>query len=353
MADSINRTLIIRFSSVGDIVLSSLLVRAFRTRFPETQIDFAVKQEYADLVRFNPNITSVREFPRMGTFEDLIHLRKDVQRRNYDLVVDIHDSLRSRFLCLGAKRVVRINKRKLARLLLVWFKLNVYEKFGGASSVAVRYLEPVHRLGVKDDGKGLELFFSSEDEIRVRQLVLNSGLDPKGDFVGICPSAKHNNKMWLKERFAAVAAEMSRHRKSPIVIFGSEVERERSDAIEQLIVQLNPESKVLNLAGRISLTETAVMMDFCSIVITNDSGLMHMATARKRNVVAIFGPTVKEFGFFPFRTKNIVVENTGLYCRPCTHVGLPNCPEGHFKCMNEITTDRVIQSANELLAHPQ
>ena len=137
MADSINRALIIRFSSVGDIVLSSLLVRAFRFRFPDAQIDFVVKQEYADLVHFNPNITNVREFPSAGTFKDLVHLRKKIQHNNYDLVVDIHDSLRSRFLCLGAKRAVRINKRKLARFLLVRFKLNVYDKFGGAPGVAV------------------------------------------------------------------------------------------------------------------------------------------------------------------------------------------------------------------------
>ncbi len=353
MADSINRALIIRFSSVGDIVLSSLLVRAFRSRFPAAQIDFVVKQEYADLVRFNPHITSVKEFPAGGTFAHLNRLRSEIQSERYDLVVDIHDSLRSRFLCFGAKHVVRINKRKLARFLLVRFKLNVFDKLGGAPNVALRYLESVYRFGVKDDGKGLELFFHQENERRVRQLIVDSGLAPKANFIGICPSAKHNNKMWLKERFAETAAELSRDRKSPIVIFGSEIERERSDAIERLIAQRNPDAKILNLAGKISLTETAAMMDFCSIVITNDSGLMHLASARKRNVVAIFGPTVMEFGFFPFGTNNAVVENAGLYCRPCTHVGLPNCPEGHFKCMNEITTDRVIQSANALPTRQQ
>ncbi len=353
MADSINKALIIRFSSVGDIVLSSLLVRAFRARFPDAQIDFVVKQEYANLVRFNPHITSVKEFPSGGTFADLNRLRGEVQREKYDLIVDIHDSLRSRFLCLGAKQVVRINKRKFARFLLVRFKLNVYDRFGGAPSVALRYLEPVKRFGVRDDGKGLELFFSSEDKTGIRELVVNTGLESNGNFIGICPSAKHNNKMWLKERFAETAAMLSRQHKNPIIIFGSEEERERSDTIERLIIQQNSEAKILNLAGKLSLTETAAMMDYCSIVITNDTGLMHIAAARKRNVVAIFGPTVKEFGFFPFGTSSIVIENTGLYCRPCTHVGLPDCPEGHFKCMNEITTDRLIQSANALLAQPQ
>ncbi|MEO8166739.1 MAG: glycosyltransferase family 9 protein, partial [bacterium] len=331
MADSINKALIIRFSSVGDVVLSSLLVRAFRSRFPEARIDFAVKQEYADLVRFNPHISGVKEFPAEGTFADLKRLRSEIQHEHYDLIVDIHDSLRSRFLSVGAKHVVRINKRKFARFLLVRFKLNVYSTFGGAPAVALRYLEPVHRFGVTDDGKGLELFFSESDETRIRELIQSSGFESNEQFIGVCPSAKHNNKMWLKERFADAAAALSRQHNRPIVIFGSEEEREHSTAIEQLIMK--PDVRVLNLAGKLSLTETAAMMDYCSVVITNDTGLMHVASARKRNVVAIFGPTVKEFGFFPFGTNSVVVENKGLYCRPCTHIGLPDCPEGHFKCM--------------------
>ncbi len=353
MADSINKALIIRFSSVGDIVLSSLLVRAFRFRFPDAQLDFVVKQEFADLVRFNPHVTNVKEFPTQGTFADLTQLRGNIQRERYDLIVDIHDSLRSWFLCLGAKQVARINKRKFARFLLVRFKLNVYEKFGGAPSVALRYLEPVQKFGVRDDGKGLELFSSAGDEIRIRHLIQSSALKLTPDFIGLCPSAKHNNKMWLKERFAEAATLLSQDYKNPVVIFGSDEERKLSDEITHLIAQQNPDAKVLNLAGKISLTETAAMMEYCSVVITNDTGLMHIAAARKRNVVAIFGPTVKEFGFFPFGTNNVVVENAGLYCRPCTHIGLPDCPEGHFKCMNEITTERVIQAANALLASPQ
>ena len=105
----------------------------------------------------------------------------------------------------------------------------------------------------------------------------------------------------------------------------------------------------MNLAGKLNLCETAAMMDKCSVVVTNDSGLMHIAAARKRNVVAIFGPTVKEFGFFPIGTRSVVVENTELDCRPCTHIGLPSCPKGHFKCMNEISTEQVVTSANALL----
>ncbi len=354
MTDSLHRTLIIRFSSAGDIVLSSLLVRAFRSHFPECQLDYCVKEEYASLVRFNPHISNVIEFPKNGGFDELKRLRRKIQQSHYDLIIDIHDSLRSRYVCFGAKHVVRINKRKLARVLLVKFKLNLYDKLGNTPSVALRYLEPVNSLGVHDDGKGLELFFSDEERRRVQTLLHYAGFKPDERFIGVCPSAKHNNKMWLKDRFAEVAASLSSKYHCAIILFGSENERKWCEEIESLIRSLNAETRTLNLAGKISLTETAAMMDYCSIIISNDSGLMHIAAARKRKVVAIFGPTVKELGFFPFGTESIVVENKNLNCRPCTHVGLAACPKGHFKCMNEISIEQVVESANTLLqSRPQ
>jgi heptosyltransferase-2 len=273
-----------------------------------------------------------------------------VHQTNYELIIDIHDSLRSRFICFGAKRVVRIDKRKFERFLLVNLKLNWYERFGGTPSVALRYLEPVERFDVKDDGKGLEIFFSVKEEEQVAKPVQGSGLRNDEQFIGICPSAKHNTKMWLQERFAEVAAALSKSLKQPIVLFGSgRRESERCNVIQNRVRTLNPHSKILNLCDKLSLTETAAMMDKCSIVITNDSGLMHIAAARKRNVVAIFGSTVRELGFFPFGTRSAVVENNELDCRPCTHVGLSSCPKGHFKCMTDISTEQVVASAESLL----
>ncbi len=348
MTDVLHKTLVIRLSSIGDIVLSSLLVRVLRSRFPACRLDYCVKEEFADLVRLNPNISNVITFPKHGGFGDVRKLMRTIRENDYDLIIDIHDSLRSRFLHLGAARVVRINKRKLARFLLVKFKWNVYGRFGGSPGVALRYLEPLRPFGIEDDGKGLELFIAENDRQRTEQLIREAGFGQE-QFIGVCPSAKHHNKMWLKERFAETASVLSIGRQSPVVLFGSGDEAERCNAIANLIREQNPQAGILNLAGRISLNETAAMMDRCSIVITNDSGLMHIAAARKRKVVAIFGPTVKELGFFPFGTQNEVIENTELECRPCTHIGLADCPKGHFKCMNDISAAQVIASANRLL----
>ena len=350
MTDTLNKTLIIRFSSVGDIVLSSLLVRTFRSRFPDCQLDYVVKEEFADVVRHNPHLTNVIVFPRRGSFGDLQRLRRQLRRNDYDLVIDIHDSLRSRYLGHGAKRVVRVNKRKLARFTLVQLKLDLYETFGGSPSVALRYIEPVEQFGVQDDGEGLEYFYSAEEERRIEQKLGAPSFAVDEMFLGICPSAKHNTKMWSLERFAEVAAMLRSEYALPVILFGSEDERDRCEQIATRILATNPGFRVLNLAGRITLNETAAVMDRCALVVTNDSGLMHIAAARKRPVVAIFGSTVRQLGFFPFGTRSTVVENAALGCRPCTHIGRSACPKGHFRCMLDIPASDVIAAARSLLS---
>ncbi len=349
MHGTINRTLIIRFSSVGDIVLSSLLLRVLRRRFPHCQIDYLVKAEFGDLVRHNPYVSRVIQFPTGGTFAELTQLRKRIKSTDYDLIVDIHDSLRSRYLCFGAKQFVRINKRKITRFLLVKTKLNLYSRYDNAPSVADRYLETIKKFGIVNDGKGLEIHIPEHTEERILKFLIEAGVSTEKLLIGICPSAKHQNKTWLKDRFAETAVALASENDGSIVLLGSKEEEARCNEIEQLIHKAAPETLVVNVAGKISLNDTAAIMDRCIIIVTNDSGLMHIAAARKRKVVAIFGPTVREFGFFPYGTESSVVENTGLSCRPCTHIGLPTCPKGHFKCMNDIPTSHVIESARRLL----
>lgn len=353
MVDTIHRTLIIRFSSIGDIILSSLLVRVLRKRFPSSVIDFLVKQEYADLVRYNPGISQVIEFPTNGGIAELTRLRAHVHNASYDLLIDIHDGLRSRYLCLGHPGVVRINKRKIARFLLVKAKWNVYDWFGGAPGIADRYLETVRAFGLENDGNCLEVFLPQTAVAHAESLLVEAGIQSQRTLIGVCPSAKHNNKMWLKERFAETAAVLTREQGGAVLLFGAgESEEHRCQEVKDMIEQQSPGLTVLNLAGRLSLLQTAAMMDHCSVVVTNDSGLMHLAAARKRKVVAIFGPTVRELGFFPYGTTSAVIENLSLSCRPCTHIGLPFCPKGHFRCMNEIHATQVVDAARALLKSP-
>ena len=246
--------------------------------------------------------------------------------------------------------MARINKRKIARFFLVKCKWNLYGMFGGAPGVAIRYLETVRDFGVNDDGKGLELFLPAQAEEFAGKLLGGAGFPPGSPLIGLCPSARHWNKIWLKERFAETAASLSVAHHASVVLFGSQIEEELCREVEAEILRLDSGVRVANLAGKLTLVESAAVMDHCSIVITNDSGLMHMAAARKRKVVAVFGPTVREFGFFPTGALSTVIEHPLLDCRPCTHVGLPECPKGHFRCMTDIPASRVIDAAAQLLS---
>ena len=345
MQDVLHKTLVIRLSSVGDVVLASPLLRSLRGRFPSCQVDFLVKADYADLVRHNPHVARVIEFPGNGSPADLYRLRGEILSSGYDLIIDIHDSLRSRFLCAGAKRVVRINKRKIARALLVRFKKDEYARWGGAPAVIDRYIEPLRPYGVENDGKGLELFVPAAIEKTVASLLAGEGIYPEDRCIGVCPSARHANKVWLAERYAAAAGELADRHGAPVLLFGSAEERERCEEIAAAILLAHPRVRVANLAGWTSLLETAAAMDHCSVVLTNDTGLMHIAAARETSVVAVFGPTVRQFGFFPDPARATVLEARGLSCRPCTHIGLPDCPKGHFLCMREITTEQMVAAA--------
>jgi heptosyltransferase-2 len=364
MREIISKTLVIRFSSAGDIVLATPLFRALRARFPHAEIDVAIKRDYAGLVRHHPALSNILELPAGEDGAALRALRTEVRARQYDLLIDIHGSLRSRFLCLGAPRVVRIRKRVLPRLALVRLKRNVYDRWGGAPSVVDRYFEPVRAFGVENDGRGPEVFPSPADHAAVAALMAQFGVREGERYVVLAPGARHWTKRWPGDRFASVGAGLARAgdqgtrpaaEESPaaggprIVVLGGKDDVPLCSDIAARIGALAPGTEATSLAGRLTLTGCALVMDRASVVITNDTALMHIAAARKRPVVAIFGPTVREFGFFPVGTRNIVLERQGLACRPCTHIGGPACPHGHFRCMLETEPAEVVASARALM----
>jgi lipopolysaccharide heptosyltransferase II len=338
-----DKTLIIRFSSIGDIVLASPLLRVLRKKFPAAQIDFVTKKEYSGLVRNNPHVNCTFEFDAALGLSGLHHLKEKIRREQYDLILDIHGSLRSRYLraAAGARDVMTINKRIAARTMLVKFKRNFYRN---TVSVADRYIEPLRTFGIENDGKGLELFIPDEVMFGVSGKLAPLRLNRYEKVIGFCPSARHETKRWPHERFAAAGSLLAREFDAKMLLFGSAEDKPICDPIAQSINSGSDQERAVNLCGVLDLLETAAAMEFCDIIVTNDSGLMHIATAMKKKIVAIFGSTVREFGFFPLGRDAIVLERAGLPCRPCSHIGRNKCPESHFKCMNEIQVEDVVQS---------
>ncbi len=342
-----NKTLVIRFSSIGDVVLASPLIRALRSRFPSSQIDFMVRKEYSELIRYNPNLNHTFEFDAQGGFQELRRFKEIIRHEKYDLIIDIHNSLRSRYIrsFSGAKDIVVINKRIFARTILVRLKKNCYQDI---VSIADRYIEPVGIYGIENDSQGLEVFIPDEIMNKVLRKMSSLKVRTFEKVVGFCPSAKHATKRWPEERFIEAGIQLVHELKAKIILFGGKSDTVVCTAIANGINKNSEEEYAVEYSDQFSLLETAAAMQFCDVIVTNDSGLMHIAAAMKKKIVAIFGPTVREFGFFPVGTKNIVIERKGLYCRPCSHIGRSICPEGHFRCMNEIQIDNVVHAIKEI-----
>jgi len=342
-----DKILIIRFSSLGDIILASPLIRVLRSTYPHAAIDFLAKAEYAGILKSNPHLSSVIEL-KTGEFDELRLLKREIRSRRYDIILDIHNSLRSRYVRFfsGARRVRVVRKFALARFLLIRFHWNLYRT---TTSVADRYLETVHSFGVNNDAKGLELFVpevvAASASVIMSKLHISSG----DRVLGMVPTARHFTKRWPAERFVEFGIRYVKKRHAKLLIFGSKDEAEYCGDIAQMINAELGSAAAMNLAGKLTIVETAAVFDKCDIVVTNDSGLMHVAAARKKKIVAIFGSTVKELGFFPYSTESIVVEQQNLSCRPCTHIGLEECPRGHFRCMKEIETNELLTATETLL----
>jgi lipopolysaccharide heptosyltransferase II len=339
---AINKILIIRFSSIGDILLSSPLIRILREKFPNAEIDYLTKSDYADLVKFNPNITSVIEL-RTDLKDELRKLKEQIRNSEYDVILDIHNSLRSRYIRFlsGAKYKGVVNKKILKRFLLVTFKWNFYKDI---ISVADRYIEAARELSIENDGRGLEIFVPEENVLTVNAMLDKYKLNRYNVVIGIAPCAKHFTKCWLQNRFIELGWKLTKLYGAKILIFGSKNEQDYCNDVAQMINVKASASVAESLAGKLTLLETAAALDHCSLVITNDSGIMHLAAARKKKIIAVFGSTVKEFGFYPYGTDYIIVEAANVKCRPCSHIGLAECPKKHFRCMNEVQVEDVLNN---------
>lgn len=331
------KILIIRLSSMGDVILASPLIRAIKTRYPSAMVDFAVKKEFASLVQYNPHIHQLIQVDTSRMDESI----QAVQQNGYDWILNIQKSSRANQLLKhsGKARVTTYNKQRVNRFLLIRFKWNLYKQI---QPVVERYFEAAAPFHINYDGQGTEIFYTDAEETRLTQILLEQGIGPNDPYITLCPGAKHKNKQWEPDGFAALARQIHQNQGTRIILLGGPDDKEVCNYVQSKI-----DVEVVNLAGKLSLLESAALLKKSKWVVSNDSGLMHLAQSQKTPVVAIFGPTVKEFGFFPLPGKAAVVE-TNLSCRPCTKMGANACPKGHHRCMKDISADRVYQAGVDL-----
>jgi len=339
-----DRILVIRLSSLGDILLTAPALRALRSRFPLARIDLLTFDSYAELAGGLPGVDRILEFNKPSGIKEFLRWQLRLLRARYSLIIDLQNSFRSavwRTFAFPAMWV-KARRHRIRRFLLIHLRKNLYRKI---LPVPLRYIAALESLGCQDDGGGLELQIPVAACHRMQERMGARGFS-KEQTVILCPGARHATKRWSHEKWTDLArAFLSKNHR--VLILGDENDR---SLIETIMNQL-ADDRVTSFVA-LPLLEAAVLLEHGACVISNDSGLMHLATAVGTPVIALFGPTVEEFGFFPFRAEAEVVQKQ-LPCRPCSAVGTEQCPKDHFKCMEDISVPEVLEAAFRLTKHPE
>jgi len=354
------RVLIIRFSSIGDIVLTTPLVAAITERHPEAVIDYLTLADYRVLLEHNPHINQLIAIPRRASLAENVAGARAISRNGYDLVVDLHRSTRSavyrRFVRAREKRT--LDKRYVKRALLVSAKMNLYRE---PLSIVHRYFHVARALGVTPTGAPAEIWDRYESLIasaRVLEALLGfrfaiaamdrAAVTPirreivatgaPGPVISLMPSRPGAPRKWGDDRFVELGRRLVSERGAIVLVHGGPGDTARAEPIVRAI---GPGAVML--AGATTLMQSALALAASDCLVTNDTGLMHIGGAVRIPVIAIFGSTVEELGFFPYETAGTVMQ-VDLSCRPCTTKGLRACPKRHFRCMNDINVDSVVDA---------
>jgi len=313
------KILIIRLSSIGDIVLTSPVIRCLKEQLPNAAIHYVTKLQYNFIVESNPYVDKIHTFD-----ENLSELIGNLRNEKFDYLIDLHNNYRSARIKKGLKiPAFSVNKLNLNKLLLVWLKINTMPE----KHMVDRNMETVQHLGVKNDGKGLDFFIPENNQFKISELPASF---QKG-YIAFVIAATWATKKLPIEKITEICINTS----FPVILLGGKSEFQEG---EKILSQ--SKGNVLNFAGKINLNQSASLVRDANVVLTNDTGLMHIAAAFKKKILTFWGNTVPDFGMIPYlpHQASLNLEVKGLKCRPCSKIGFTACPRKHFKCMNGIDT---------------
>ena len=326
--------LIIRFSSIGDIVLTSPVIRCLRKKYPEDEIHFLTKYAFKNMVAHNPYINKIHTLG--DSFELMLH---ELATEGYDYIIDLHHNLRTLRIKKHLKTVKSFSFSKLnvEKFILTNFKINTLPK----KHIVDRNFECIKALDVENDGYGLDYFIPAFEQVKESDLPTSHMHGYIAVVIGAALATKKLPLHKLKELCAAID--------HPIILLGGKEDYEDGKAIAKI-----DEIKIYNACGKFNLNESADLVKKSKLVITHDTGLMHIAAALQKPVISVWGNTVPAFGMYPYYGKRSnmqydVVEVNKLWCRPCSKIGYKKCPKGHFKCMENIAVNDIVNLVKQRL----
>ncbi len=312
------KLLIVRFSSIGDIVLTTPIVRCIKQQIPNATIHYLTKAKFLSVIEHNSYVD------KFYTINDSVfEITSELKKENYDYVIDLHHNLRTLKLKLTLrKKAFSFNKLNWEKFLMVNFKINKLPN----THIVDRYFETLKTLGVINDNKGLDYFIPAKDEVDINQ-ILPTLFQSKYNVL-VVGGSYYTKQIPLNKLLEIVDKSTL-----PLVLLGGKEDK----AIAEQLVKAYP-NKTMNGCGILNLNQSASLIQQAQKVITSDTGLMHIAAAFKKEIISLWGNTIPEFGMGPYladsNSKNLEVKN--LSCRPCSKLGHHSCPKKHFKCMNDI-----------------
>lgn len=322
--------LVVRFSSIGDVILTTPVLRHLKHQVEGAEIHFLTKSTYATLLESNPYVDKIHSFDG-----DMHKCIRELKSLRIDYIIDLHHNVRSARLKYGLKRMdFTVNKLNWKKWLLVNLKLDRMPDL----HMVDRNLDTIATFISERDGLGLDYFIPSGEEVELSNLP-----EPyqKG-YIGLSIGAQHETKK-LPLSSLIELCEKLRH---PLVILGGPTDRETGEAI----VSALPGKTILNSCGRYSIHQSASLVRQAGVLITHDTGLMHVGAAFQKKIISVWGNTVPKFGMFPYKShpSSLQFEVEGLSCRPCSKIGYQHCPKKHFKCMADQDIEAMAQAASHL-----
>ncbi len=322
--------LIIRFSSIGDIVLTTPVIRGLKQQVDNADVHFLTKPQFAGILAENPYVDKLLVLKER--MDDTID---EINQEGYDYIIDLHHNLRTSIIKRKTGLIsFSFDKLNFKKWLLVNLKINRMPDI----HIVDRYLDTVKLFDVTDDGNGLDYFIPQADEVVPEQM--HAAFAKK--YLVAVVGANYFTKQIPAEKLIALLNQSG----IPVCLVGGKDVLESAAQIEQAL-----KIPFLNTVGKISLHQSASFIRQAAAVITPDTGMMHIAAAFKKPVISLWGNTVPELGMYPYRAdeKSQVFEVKGLSCRPCSKIGYQKCPKGHFKCMQNIDTQEVVKQIHFIL----
>ncbi len=319
------KLLVIRFSSIGDIVLTSPVIRCIKKQLPHAEIHYLTKPAYKQLLEANIYLDGLHLLaPDINETIDALRAEK------FDCIIDLHKNLRS----LKVKRALNVRSYSFQKLnIRKWLLVNLRLNAMPDESIVERYLQTVKPLGVKNDGGGLDYFIPEAVEIKQDDVPMSHWVG----FAACVIGGSYATKKFPAEKWRKVIDLLP----FPVILLGGSEDRQEGDSIAK-----GDSVKIYNACGKFNLHESARLIESAKVVVSNDTGLMHIAAAFHKPIVSLWGNTAPEMGMFPYyghndlrkkpSGKSILIENWKLGCHPCSKLGYERCPRGHFKCMQEL-----------------